>query len=176
MFLIHLLTFILLFVLSLIFWIISIIFNDIEDGLQFYYKDSIFDWLPKNGWWSWYMVNPDYSWKRKYNEDGTRRKWLGLIPKPVFALDGWHGSKIIRQFFTYLTCFMMFFSGYVLYLLVGVLIFKIIVLIFFVGLVIFGISNLLVHEIYFFKGMIKKDWWISRGKEEKIKEFLDKHF
>lgn len=170
------LTFILLLFVAVILWVISIIFNDIEDGVQFYHDESIFDWLPKNGWWSWYMMDPDYTWKRKYNEDGSRKKWFGIIVKPAFVFDGWHGAKFIRQFFQYLTAFTTFCAGYILATMQIEMTLQIWSWFFFGGLIIFGVTNFLTHEVYVFKGMIRKEWWIKRGLEEKVKIFLDKWF
>ena len=163
--------FVIYFILAVVFWIISIIFNDIEDGLQYYYDDSIFDWIPKESWWSWYMVDPDDSWQRKYNEDGSRKTWFG-IPIPSAFLDGWHGAKMIRQFFQYLTYFMGLLGGYALVSMV----FPEWFLLFFVTRIIFAVTNYLTHEVYVFEGLIRKEWWIDQGKEEIIKKFLDKHF
>jgi len=168
------LLFIILFFVALVLWIVSIIFNDIEDGLQYYYEDSIFDWLPKGGWWSWYMVDPDSAWERKYNEDGTRKKWLGFIVKPAFMFDGWHGAKIIRQGFQYLTYFVGILGGYVLAVISMTL--QTWSWVFFSGLILFGVTNFLTHEIYVFKGLLRKEWWIKRGKEDTIQNFLDKWF
>ena len=168
--------FIILFIVAVVLWVVSIIFNDIEDGLQYYYKDSIFDWIPEDSWWSWYMQDPDDTWKRKYewDYDGTklgRKKWFG-IPIPSAFLDGWHGVKMIRQFFQYLTYFAGVVGGYVLMTLT----FPAWFLLFVVTLIVFAVTNYLTHEVYVFKGVIKKQWWIDRGKEEIIKKFLDKHF
>ena len=45
---------------------------------------------------------------------------------------------------------------------------------FFIAFTLFGITNHLTHEVYVFKGVLKKEWW--KGKEDKIKEWLAKHF
>ena len=175
------LLFIILFFVALALWIISIIFNDIEDGLQYYYKESIFDWIPKDSWWSKYMKDPDDTWKRKYvwlpaGRDGDvnigRKKWLGIII-PAFLLDGWHGAKIIRQGFQYMTYFVGILGGYVLAADLSVTL-QIWSWLFFIGMILFGVTNFLTHEIYVFKGVLRKEWWIKRGKEEKIKKLLDK--
>ena len=163
---------IILILVSLILWIISIIFNDIEDGLQYYYPVSIFDWLPKDGWWSWYMQDPDDTWKRRYYWDENGNK-IGRKFWPAFIYDGWHGAKIIRQFFQYLTWLVGVFTGVVLTI---TLTFSQWVVFFFATLVLFAVTNHLTHEEYVFKGVIKKEWWIKREKEEQIKKFLDKHF
>lgn len=168
--------FIIIFLVAIVLWIVSIIFNDIEDGLQYCHGESIFDWLPKDGWWSWYMEDPDDTWKRKYkwDEDGNnmgRKKWMGF-PIPAFVFDGWHGVKIARQLFQYLTYFTGVIGGYVLVTLT----FPGWFLLFVSALVVFGITNYLTHEVYVFKGLILKEWWIEKGKEEIIKKFLDKWF
>ena len=155
-------------VLMLLFWVVSIFFNDIEDTLQYRCKDSIFDWINKSSWWSWYMIDPDDTWKRKYNEDGTRKKWLGFIVIPAFVLDGWHGAKIVRQGFQYLTVFCGFMVGYLLFPFTPIWI------VFVSGLISFAILNHFSHNVWFFDGMMLKKWWIERGKEEKIKKLLDK--
>lgn len=130
--------------LILLLWIISIVFNDIEDSLAHHYKDSVFDWLPKHTWLSWYMMDPDETWKRKYNEDGTRKKFIGIL-YPAFIYDGWHGAKIIRQFFQYLTIYTGVHSG--------------IAFPFILGLVLFMVSNLITHSHLFYGGMFLKKWW-----------------
>ena len=164
-------------VLMLLFWVVSIFFNDIEDTLQYRCKDSIFDWINKKSWWSWYMKDPDDTWKRKYvwlpgGRDGDvrvgRQMWLGFIVKPSFVLDGWHGAKIIRQGFQYLTVFCGFMVGYLLVPLTPIWI------VFVSGLVSFAILNYYSHNVWFFDGMMLKEWWIERGKEEKIFKLLDK--
>ena len=169
--------FIICFILSLILWVISIMFNDIEDGLQYYYNVSIFDWIPKDSWWSWYMMDPDDTWKRKYiiDENGViigRKKWFG-IPVPALFLDGWHGAKFIRQIFQYLTWFAGLLSGIFL-LLAGKATFLSLFFLFFIAFTLFGITNHLTHEVYVFKDVLKKEWW--KSKEDKIKEWLAKHF
>jgi hypothetical protein len=130
--------------LILLLWIISIVFNDIEDSLAHHYKDTVFDWLPKHTWFSWYMQGSGDVWKRKYNEDGTRKKFLGII-LPAFVFDGWHGAKIIRQFFQYLTIYAGVHSG--------------IEFPFILGLILFMISNLMTHSHLFYGGMFLKKWW-----------------
>ena len=140
--------------LVLLFWVLSILFNDIEDELQYRYTESIFDWIKKSSWWSWYMVDPDDAWERKYNKDGTRKKWLGYIIKPAFVFDGWHGAKIIRQGFQYLTVF----SG----LVVGYLSLPFYVplwIIFVSGLICFALFNHFAHNVWFFDGMLLKKYW-----------------
>ena len=160
--------------LVLFFWVVSIFFNDIEDELQYRQGDSIFDWLPKTGWWSWYMQDPDDTWERKYEwnydkMEHIHKKWHG-IRIPAFVFDGWHGMKIIRQGFQYLTVF----SGVV----VGFLLLSSISLwsVFLGGLICFAILNHYSHNVWFFDGILLKQWWIDRGKEKIIKKFLDKHF
>ena len=130
--------------LILLLWIISIVFNDIEDSLAHHYKDTVFDWLPKHTWLSWYMMDPKETWKRKYNEDSTRKKFLGII-LPAFIFDGWHGAKITRQFFQYLTIYVGINSG--------------IAIPFILGLVLFMTSNLITHSHLFYGGMFLKKWW-----------------
>lgn len=139
--------------LILLLWIISIIFNDIEDSLAHHYKDSVFDWLPKHTWLSWYMKDPDSTWKRKYTwlpagRDGEtnvgRKKIFGIII-PAFCFDGWHGAKIIRQFFQYLTIYAGIHSG--------------IEFTFILGLLLFMGSNLIIHSELFYGGMFLKKWW-----------------
>ena len=162
--------------MSFILWIISISFNDIEDALQYHYDTSIFDWIPKDSWWSWYMLDPDNTWQRKYNRvinDAYndyiyfRKKWYG-IPIPAFIFDGWHGAKFIRQCFQYMT----WFAG----VLIGYFLFSYYWFIFFVlSAILFSAGSYFTHDIVF-NGILKKDWWIKRGKEEKIKRFLDKYF
>ena len=161
--------------ISVIFWIISIIFNDIEDGLQYLYSDSIFDWIPKDSWWSWYMQDPDDTWERKYywSNDGEklgRKTWMWL-PVPAFIYDGWHGSKILRQFFQYLTVFSGIIGG--IFLEVGL---SSLIIIFLIGILVYGTANHFVHNVFFFDGMIRKEWWIERHKEQIIKDWLNKHF
>jgi hypothetical protein len=148
------LLFIMMF-LVLVFWVISILFNDIEDELQYRYTVSIFDWIKKTSWWSWYMIDPDDAWERKYNEDGKRKKWLGFIIKPAFVFDGWHGAKILRQFFQYLTVFTGIVVGY---LLPSILLWCVFV----GGFVSFAILNYYSHNTWFFDGMLLKDWWNKR--------------
>ena len=168
--------FLLFALLSVVFWIISIIFNDIEDGLQYVYESSIFDWILKDSWWSWYMQDPDDTWKRKYywNKDDTeiigRKTWM-WIPIPAFIYDGWHGSKILRQLFQYLTVFSGILAGGFLTVSLAELI-----VLFLAGIVVYGTANHFVHNVYFFDGMIRKKWWIERGKESVIKNWLIKHF
>lgn len=159
--------FIVLFIVVVVLWIISIAFNDIEDGLQYYYKASIFDWINKSSWWSWYMMDPDDTWKRKYywskeGENLGRKKWMG-IPVPAFIYDGWHGAKIIRQFFQYLTVFTGILAGVVL----PTLTFPEWFLLFVIALVVFALTNQLTHSVYIFDGIIKKSWWIERQKSNK---------
>ncbi len=139
--------------LILLLWIISIVFNDIEDSLAHHYKDTVFDWLPKHTWLSWYMMAPSDTWKRKYiwlpaGRDGEtkagRKKFLGIII-PAFFFDGWHGAKIIRQFFQYLTIYVGINSG--------------IAIPFILGLLLFMISNQITHSHLFYGGMFLKKWW-----------------
>jgi hypothetical protein len=139
--------------LILLLWIISIVFNDIEDSLAHHYKSTVFDWLPKHTWLSWYMKDPDTTWKRKYiwlpaGRDGEtkagRKKFLGIII-PAFFFDGWHGAKIIRQFFQYLTIYVGINSG--------------IAIPFILGLLLFMISNQITHSHLFYGGMFLKKWW-----------------
>jgi hypothetical protein len=134
-------------------WIISIVFNDIEDSLAHHYKDSVFDWFPKHTWLSWYMKDPDSTWKRKYvwlpaGRDGEtrvgRKKFFGIII-PAFCFDGWHGAKITRQFFQYLTIYASIHSG--------------IEFTFILGLLLFMGSNLIIHSELFYGGMFLKKWW-----------------
>lgn len=156
-----------LLILPILFWILSIICNSIEDTLQYYYDRSIFDWIPKNTWWSWYMVDPDTVWRRKYDENGKLKKWAG-IPIPPLFFDGWHGFKVLRQFFQYLT----FYFGVTLgYNLSNMDFYKWFVW-FILFMLIFAITNYITHEIYFFKGLLLKKWWLDRNKENKIKKFL----
>jgi hypothetical protein len=139
--------------LILLLWIISIIFNDIEDSLAHHYKDSVFDWLPKHTWLSRYMRDPDTTWKRKYvwlpaGRDGEtkagRKKFFGIII-PAFFFDGWHGAKFIRQFFQYLTIYVGVHSG--------------IEFTFILGLLLFATSNQIIHSELFYGGMFLKKWW-----------------
>lgn len=146
--------------LILLLWCISIIFNDIEDSLAHHYKDSVFDWLPKHTWLSWYMKDPNDAWKRKYvwlpaGRDGEtkagRKKFLGIII-PAFFFDGWHGAKIIRQFFQYLTIFIAVLN-------VMLVSFATAILLFAIGLLLFGISNYIIHSHLFYGRMFLKKWW-----------------
>lgn len=162
---------IILILTSLIFWIVSVVFNDIEDGLQYYYKESIFDWLPKDGWWAWYMRPPEVTWKRKYVFDDNENI-IGRKLWPSFIYDGWHAAKFIRQTFQYLVWFLGILTGLVLIPLSFAEMF----LFFTITIILFAVTNHLTHEKYIFKGIIKKSWWIERGKEEKIKKILDKYF
>jgi len=159
-----------LFVLGVVFWTISLFFNDIEDSLQYHYTTSIFDWIPKDSWWSWYMLDPDDTWKRKYNwsSDGsfTRKKWHG-IPIPAFMFDGWHLAKTIRQVFQYL----FYCSG----VLLGIVLPLSLLWILLLGAVIFAAVSWFCHDL-FFDGILYKFWWSDRNAESTIKIFLDKHF
>jgi len=133
--------------LLLVLWIISIVFNDVEDTLAYHYKDSVFDWLPKNDWLSWYLMDPKETWTRKYvNGDPSqgRKKIAGLVI-PALFFDGWHGAKFIRQIFQYLTIFTGVHSG--------------IEFNFWLGIVLFGISNYMTHTHYVYGGMLLKSWW-----------------
>jgi len=166
--------FIILFIVAVVLWVISIIFNDIEDELQYYYKESIFDWIPKDSWWSWYLMDPDDTWKRKYVDGDSakgRKKWLGF-PISTFVYDGWHLAKMIRQGFQYLTFFVGLLGGYVL----TTLTFPGWFLLFVIGFIVFGVTNYLTHEVYVFKGLLMKAWWQKRGKEKTIKKLLGKWF
>lgn len=146
----------LMIVLTLLFWVISIFFNDVEDELQYRYKNSVFDWIPKHIWLSWYMMDPDVTWDRKYvNSDPGqgRKKWFGIII-PAFIFDGWHGAKIIRQGFQYLTVFSGLVVGYLS------LPFYIPLWIIFVsGLICFALFNHFAHNVWFFDGMLLKKYW-----------------
>jgi hypothetical protein len=139
--------------LILLLWIISIVFNDIEDSLAHHYKSTVFDWLPKHTWLSWYMKDPDTTWKRKYvwlpaGRDGEtkagRKKFLGIII-PAFFFDGWHGAKIIRQFFQFLTIYVGINSE--------------IAIPFIIGLILFTVANQITHSHLFYGGMFLKKWW-----------------
>lgn len=145
----------LMIVLTLLLWTISILFNDIEDELQYRYKESVFDWIPKHTWLSWYMMDPDDTWSRKYvNGDPKqgRKKWLGIVI-PAFVLDGWHGAKIIRQGFQFLTVFSGLLVGYLLFPFTPLWI------VFVSGLICFAILNHYSHNVWFFDGMLLKKYW-----------------
>lgn len=166
--------FIFLYLVTLNCWMISIIFNDIEDVLQFKYIESIFDWIPKESWWSWYMKDPDDTWKRKYvwykDIIVYRKKW-GIFDIPAAFFDGWHGAKIIRQFFQFLSIFAAIMTGYFL----PTLTIEIILIIFIFSLIIFSLVNYVTHQINFFNGIFLKKWWVDNDKTDlliKIFNFL----
>jgi hypothetical protein len=147
--------------LILLLWIISIIFNDIEDSLAHHYKDSVFDWLPKHTWLSRYMQDSDETWKRKYvwlpaGRDGEvnvgRKKFFGIII-PAFFFDGRHGAKIIKQFFQYLTIFVAILNVIIVSFATAILLFTIVLLL-------FGINNYMeIYSKLFFGRMFLKKWW-----------------
>lgn len=139
--------------LILLLWCISIIFNDIEDSLAHHYKDSVFDWLPKHIWLSKYMMDPNDTWKRKYvmlpagrdNEyKSGRKKFFGIII-PAFFFDGWHGAKIIRQIFQFLTIYTAAQFNFAFP--------------FIICIILLGISNYFIHSHLFYGGMFLKEWW-----------------
>lgn len=133
--------------LLLLLWIISIFFNDVEDTLAHHYKDSIFDCIPKDDWFSWYMQDPAETWIRKYvnNDPSQGRKKMFGMPIPAFMFDGWHGAKFTRQIFQYLTIYAAIYSG--------------LEIPFLLGFALFGISNYVSHSKLFYGGMLLKSWW-----------------
>ena len=104
------------------------------------------------------MVVPDDAWGRKYVDDNTlkgRKKWHGILI-PAFVFDAWHGAKIIRQGFQYLTVFSGLVVGYLL------LPFYVPLWIIFVsGLFCFALFNHFAHK-WFFDGILLKKWWNER--------------
>ena len=133
--------------LILMLWCISVIFNDVEDTLAYHYEDSVFDWLPKNSWISWYMMSTDDTWQRKYvlGDTALGYKKIFGITCPAFFFDGWHGAKIVRQFTQYLTIYTAAQTEATFPILLG--------------LILFGISNYTIHSVLFFEGMFLKKWW-----------------
>lgn len=62
------------------------------DTLQFHYSKSIFNIRFVNEFW-----DASISWKNKYSDTAKliRKKWLSIIPTPVFLTDGWHLFQFI---------------------------------------------------------------------------------
>jgi hypothetical protein len=99
------------------------------------------------------MMDPDDTWRRKYvwlpaGRDGEvnvgRKKFLGIVI-PAFFFDGWHGAKIIRQIFQYLTIYTGVHSG--------------VEFNFWLGIVLFGISNYITHTHLAYGGIFLKKRW-----------------
>jgi hypothetical protein len=83
-------------------WIGSIVLEDFENHLQFHYGQGITEGMDKDSYWY-----PD--WTRKYVDGDPEqglKKILG-IPIPASVFDGWHLSKVVRQFF-YFNILMIF--------------------------------------------------------------------
>jgi len=70
-------------ILIIICFLGSLIFNDIEDVLQFHYEESIF-YCGQDCFWS------------DTNKDAGKAWWMAK-----WMYDGWHFAKVCRQWLTY---------------------------------------------------------------------------
>jgi hypothetical protein len=110
------------------------------------------------------MVDPDNAWDRKYIDGDPakgRTKWFGIVV-PAYLLDGWHGAKLLRQGFQYLTVYCGTVVGFLLYPDVNFWI------VFLSGLICFSILNHYSHNVWFFDGILLKRYW------KKSKKTVDK--
>jgi len=155
--------------LSHILWAVAVAFNAAEDTLQYHYSDSVFDLLKKGSWASEYFQSPDNTWRRKYIDPEIsgkileRRKFLG-ITIPAFFFDGWHGFKVLRQLFIFLTFMSCVISGttwvyYEIYTSNDVILFSWTIIA--VSLITFIMITGGIHELFFKHVLMKKSY--SKG-------------
>ena len=74
-----------LFIITLFFFC-----NDIEDTISHHYEKSIFQDCD--------YFKTDYTRKYINGDPAQGRKKIWFIPIPAFIYDGWHLTKLIRQF------------------------------------------------------------------------------